>query len=282
MSGLDSGFQKLITGTIAANGATLDITSPNSGTSTIQLTGTWVGTLVAEGSNDGTNYNLIAIVASSNYSFIKSMNVNGNYIIPTNGFQNLRIRSTAWTSGTVTINVWGSDAPSIVQVLGLKYEPTTYSAAVSFATAATPTDVFNIIGSSTKTIRVTKIRITGTTTSGSPISVSAALIKRSTANTGGTRVPATEVAHDSTSAASTADVGHYTANPSALGTSVGNIRTHRITFNQTGITGGDVIWEFTDAEPVILRGTSEQLCVNMRSTTVTGGNISISVEYQEI
>ncbi len=141
-----------------------------------------------------------------------------------------------------------SDAGIVVRPL--PFEPATYSASVNgFTLAATPTDIFNIIGSATKTIRVTKIRLTGTTTSGSPISVSVMLTKRSTANTGGTRATAINVPHDSTSAAGTANVGNYTANPTALGTLVGNIRSHRATFNQSGLTGGDITWEFPDSQP---------------------------------
>lgn len=163
----------------------------------------------------------------------------------------------------------------------IPYEPITYSASVSaLITATAPTDIFNIIGSSTKIIRITNIRLTGTTTAGSPISVSASLIKRSTANTGGNRTPATNVPNDSAKPAGTANVGSYTINPTALGTTVGNVRSHRITFNQDGVTGGDIVWDFPI--PLVLRGTSEQLAINFNSTTVTGSIISINISWQEV
>lgn len=167
----------------------------------------------------------------------------------------------------------------------LPYEPQTYSAGASnFAIATTPTDIWNITGSATKTIKIKRIRVTGTTTSGSPISVSMTLVKRSTANTGGTRVASIVVAHDSTNSAGTASVGHYTANPTALGTLVGNIRAHRATFNQSGITGGDIVWDFGDInnQPIVLRGVAEQISINFNATSITGSNISISVTWEEV
>jgi hypothetical protein len=174
-------------------------------------------------------------------------------------------------------------ASSGIIVRTIPFEPETYSAASSgFVSAALATDLFNIVGSGTKTIRVTRLIVSGTTTSGSPITVSASLIKRSTLNTGGTRVVASNVSHDSTNAAATASVGHYTTNPTILGTSVGNSRSQRITFNSTGITGGSVIWEFIDGQPITLRGTTQQLAINFNATTVTGSLVSISVEWQEI
>lgn len=173
--------------------------------------------------------------------------------------------------------------PGLV-VRPLPYEPQTYSATASnFVSAATATDVFNIIGSGSKTIRILKVRVTGSTTSGSAIKLNVMGIKRSAANTGGTRVVATMVPHDSTNAAATANVGHYTANPSGLGASVGTVRASHIGITQSGLTGGAVEWDFADGgQPIVLRGTSEQFCVNFNSTSVSGALISIIVEWSEV
>jgi hypothetical protein len=161
-------------------------------------------------------------------------------------------------------------------------ESLTYSAAVNnFLSAASATDIFNIIGSASKTIRIHRIRISGSTTSGSPIKVGMKLIKRSALNTGGTRIASTMVPHDSTSPAATANVGHYTANPTALGSSVGNIRSMHVAFNQAGITGGEPIFDFKN-QPIILRNATEQLCINFNSTTISGALISIYVEWSEV
>jgi hypothetical protein len=112
MSSQDQGFQILITNTINAISQSRDITSPNSGTSIIQVIGTWVGTLVVEGSNDGVTYYPCIIMDSSGL-VVANITANGQYTSNTNGFQFLIIRSSAWTSGTATIHVYGSDSPSL-------------------------------------------------------------------------------------------------------------------------------------------------------------------------
>lgn len=189
------------------------------------------------------------------------------------------------TDGTniawITASVASQGSMGLV-VRPIPYHPASYSASAGFVAAATPTDVFNIIGSASKVIRIKKLRLTGTTTSGSPISVNVGLIKRTSLNTGGTRVTLTSVSHDNTNPTATASVGNYTANPTALGTSAGAIRTQRTSFNVSGLTGGQAIFEFSDGQPFILRGATEQLCVNFNATSITGNQIAISIEWEEI
>lgn len=172
-------------------------------------------------------------------------------------------------------------APALA-IRPIPYAPQSYSAAaVGFVPPASATDVFTITGSATKTIRINKIRVTGTTTSGSAIKTVFNLIKRSTAATGGTRVAATAVPHDSTNAAATATVGHYTANPT-VGTPVGTIRSIAGSVSATGISGGDIVFEFEINQPIILRGITEQLAVNLNGVTITGPIMSISVDWSEV
>lgn len=102
-----------------------------------------------------------------------------------------------------------------------------YMASGTFTPAATPTDLVIIEGSSTRTVRVTSFEITTTNTGAG--SQQFFLIKRSAADTTGTFVAATKVSLDSGWAASTSNrVGHFTANPGALGTAVGTIVTKRV------------------------------------------------------
>lgn len=160
----------------------------------------------------------------------------------------------------------------------------TYSAtAAAFTPAASATDVFTITGSATKTVIIKKIRVSGSTTSGSAIKLTTNLIRRSTVDTGGTRVAATVIPNDTNNAAGTATVGHYTANPT-LGTAVGTVRSIHNGITNTGMSGGDVVFELgdNDHQGITLRGTTQQLAVNFNSTTITGGIISISVEWVEI
>jgi hypothetical protein len=107
-------FQQPISGTINGSGQQIDLTSPNGSTQTVGVTGTWVGVLVVEGSNDGINYYSCTTLNRSTDLVVSTITVNGAYDTNTNAFQFFRVRSSAWTSGTVTIAVYGSNAPSLV------------------------------------------------------------------------------------------------------------------------------------------------------------------------
>lgn len=161
----------------------------------------------------------------------------------------------------------------------LPYELNKYAAATTnFTSATSATDVARIVGSATKTVRIKKIRISGRTTSGSPVACIIRLIKRSTANTGGTSVAATVVPFDSNSPAGTATVNHYTANPT-LGTTVGDVACSSITFQASGLLQ---IIEHVFENPIILRGVVESLCINFNATTITGASICINFEWEEV
>lgn len=106
-------YEKLITGTFTAVNQTLDIISSNSGTVTLQLTGTWVGTIVFEVSNDANTWiaqNLINPIDGSNST---TTSANGVFILNTNGFANARLVASAFISGTATASVFGSDASGV-------------------------------------------------------------------------------------------------------------------------------------------------------------------------
>ena len=147
--------------------------------------------------------------------------------------------------------------------------------------AATPTDVFTITGSATKTIMIRHISVDGTQTTNFNRSV--LLIKRSTANSAGTSTTLTNVPFDSTSAAATATVRAYTANPT-LGTTVGTIHSEKVFIPAATALGND--WRFespTDLEvqSVTLRGTSEVLSVNFNSVTSAGNSMNFDIVWTE-
>ena len=66
-----------------------------------------------------------------------------------------------------------------------------YAATALLASAATPTDIAILPGSASKTILVTKVIVSGTKTTAGLVDV--LLIKRSTANSGGTSAAMTAV-----------------------------------------------------------------------------------------
>jgi hypothetical protein len=190
------------------------------------------------------------------------------------------VKGQTTMAGSLPVVLASNQTSIPVTTEGLKQ---TYAAAVSgFVPPAAATDIFTITGSATKTIRITLLRVSCTTSAGSGISINAALIKRSTADSAGTSTTMTNVPHDSTNSAATAVVKAYTANPT-LGTTVGNVRTSRFQINSAGTTSNELAYELgtRPAQTLVLRGTSEQLCVNFGGATITSPICSIAIEWTE-
>lgn len=183
-------------------------------------------------------------------------------------------------------SVWNYAAVDSSGFLSSKLEPqsrTTYAAgSAAFASVASATDVFEIYGSASKTIKVLRVELTGTQTTAGELVVN--LIKRSTANTGGTSATLTDVPLDSTNAAGTAVAKTYTANPTT-GTAVGNVATRHV-FIPTALIAGDsapitLFDVITYGQPVVLRGTAQGLVINFGGVTVTGGSFVATVYWTE-
>lgn len=159
----------------------------------------------------------------------------------------------------------------------------TYSAGIAnLVTAATATDFFTITGSATKIIKITALGFSAIGTAGQNVSIS--LIKRSTANTVGTSTSPASIPLDSTSAAATAVVRAYTANPT-LGTTVGTIRSMKLFVSgvvTAGSSGVEIDFAGSSAQPPTLHGTSEVLALNLVGVTVTGASVNAWVEWVEV
>ena len=158
----------------------------------------------------------------------------------------------------------------------------TYCASSTFTPAATPTDLVIIEGSPTKTVRIMYMGIVTTNTAAG--SQQFTLVKRSTADTTGTFVAATAVPLDSNNAASSANrVGHFTANPGALGTAVGTINTVRVSSpaaipaSWAGIShnaGFDMMAMAQNSlldQPVVLRGVAQTAAINFGGAALVAG-----------
>lgn len=157
----------------------------------------------------------------------------------------------------------------------------TYSSSVNVAAAAAATDVAVLTGSASKTVYVTKVIISGIQTTAGLNEV--LLVKRSTADTGGTSTAGTAVPHDSADAAATATLAAYTANPTALGTSVGTLRrNYQPIGGATSVVNPVVTYELGDkGKPIVLRGIAQQLAVNLNGATLTGGTFDVTYEWFE-
>lgn len=154
----------------------------------------------------------------------------------------------------------------------------TYSAASIFTSAATPTDVFTITGSATKTVKIRSISISAVNTGNTNILV--VFAKRSTANSGGTSTTLTAVPHTSADAAATATTRSYTANPT-LGSLVGNVGANYIfapaLASTNKSTPAEFIFNDSQSKPITLLGTSEVFSINLNGATI-GGTTTLAID----
>lgn len=157
----------------------------------------------------------------------------------------------------------------------------TYSASATVTPVAAATDVLTIIGSASKTVSIQKIIISGSQTTGGMVLVK--VIRRSSADTGGSSTAVTSIKHESADAAATTVLANYSANPGALGTTVGTIRSQALPLAAlTATTVNIVEFDFGNlGKPIVLAGVAEQLAINLNGATVTGGSLNIDIEFTE-
>jgi hypothetical protein len=109
------------------------------------------------------------------------------------------------------------------------------------------------------------------------------LLRRSTANSGGTSTATTAVSWDSTNVAATAAALSYTANPTA-GTLVGNLDAQYIFVPALAKTAGGIYYfpsniDPTEQQDIVLRGAGEVLAINFNGVTVTGGTFNCTFQW---
>jgi hypothetical protein len=157
-----------------------------------------------------------------------------------------------------------------------------YDASAEFTAGAAATDVFAITGATGKLVRIFHISLTGIQTTSGVIAVS--LLKRSTANSGGTSAAVTAVKQDSTIPAASATVLSYTANPTT-GTLTGAIQYDRIflsdasspkSSDSSGFLGDD-----KSQRPIAILRAGETLAINLAGQTVSGNILDAHVRWEE-
>lgn len=156
----------------------------------------------------------------------------------------------------------------------------TYSAAfIGLVPAAATTDLVCLTGSATKTVKLQSINLSG---SGTAISIPVTLLRRATADTGGTAAgttanPANTISkRDSNFATATAVPIAYTANPTINDTSPTYIDSQQLGVAATtvGIINGTTRFDFGSdgvnlRAPPTLRGAAQQICINLNGTSAT-------------
>lgn len=161
----------------------------------------------------------------------------------------------------------------------------TYTTVVApFTPVATPTDIFILPGSATKTVKVLKVTLTsvqGTTGLNEWL-----LLKRSTANSGGTSSATTIIPVDSNSSAATAAPLKYTGNPTT-GTSLGSVVDTYVVSPKTDSTASarTVLYDAStqaQGEPITLRGVAEGLALNFAGAAVPASMaVGLEVTFSE-
>lgn len=137
---------RTVTGSIVSATSTITLLSLTGyGGVSVEVRGTYTGVnFLLEGSNDGTNWSTISMSRQDTPQLQQSTGVIASvirsWIAPTMGMNRVRVRATAWASGTATVTINGSLAsiPTAVQTLpsGTQTVSGTVTATVANATAS--------------------------------------------------------------------------------------------------------------------------------------------------
>lgn len=145
----------------------------------------------------------------------------------------------------------------------------------AFTPPATPTDMATITGSASATIRVIRARLS-TTQTVAGINIFH-LIKRSTANSGGTSSALTAIPNDSSAVAASATCLSYTANPT-LGSAVGTLsRLNLLSPALASVINSLQTYEFGPSG-IVLRGITQVLAFSFAGAALPTG-LSINVDF---
>jgi hypothetical protein len=174
-------------------------------------------------------------------------------------------------------------APALAQVPSYApppLQPPTYGA--TFTGLAVPQtgagDAVCLVGSATKTIYIQRIAVSGVDSTAQTSNMN--LVKRTTANSGGTSTNAVNAKYDTNNAAPTAVLTGYTAVPTP-GTGFIHLARSIGFAAATGAPSAAIVWEFDPSQLVqqlVLRGVAQSACVNFPSAFTTAGP-SLNVSY---
>lgn len=105
------------TGSITANGQSITLAVGSArGVCGLLVTGTWIGTIIAQVSVDGTTWVSSEIIPVGSGNLASALTGNGSWHIPMGGLKNVRVTSTAWTSGTANVTLVASTMAPVSEV----------------------------------------------------------------------------------------------------------------------------------------------------------------------
>jgi hypothetical protein len=105
-------YDILANGTLTELNSVVSIAAANLGTAGLGISGTWEGTIVAEGDVGDGVWATIPMIHSLTGAAISSTTANGNWFVGLAGFLNVRVRMSLYTSGTATVYLEGTSAPA--------------------------------------------------------------------------------------------------------------------------------------------------------------------------
>jgi hypothetical protein len=174
----------------------------------------------------------------------------------------------------------------------------TYSSAFfGLAPASSATDVVCIAGSATKVVRVQRIVLSGT--AGTLVTLPVVALRRATADTGGTAATTTanpgvttQIASrdtgQATNASASAVLVSYTANPTINDSAPVYVDAANLTLGTTAAATTPLATIFDWSRDVennvqvpTLRGTAQQLCINLETISVSSGLMAGSITWTE-
>ena len=110
-------FDYSATGSIGALNAATTLALNGNGGVSIDVRGTFVGTIALQGTTDGTNWTALSVLPSSSgqgVAAVTSMTAPGTWVANAAGSVQVRAVMTAYTSGTATIVLRASAVPNVV------------------------------------------------------------------------------------------------------------------------------------------------------------------------
>jgi hypothetical protein len=185
---------------------------------------------------------------------------------------------SAYSQGTQQMPNMGTDGNLWVGVQP-SLRPASFAASKSFAASST-TDNAVLPGNATNMVLVTRVLVSCTQTTAGNVTVN--MIKRSAADTSGTSAAMTVVPDDSTFSGISAPLS-YTGTGPSVGAAVGNVDTYQLGCMATTTASPNDIYIFDRRlKPIVLRGTAQQLAVNMGNAAITGGTLTVTFEWEEV
>ncbi len=106
-----------VTGSFTANAQTITLVPGGNANVGVQVSGTWVATIVFEATIDGTNWFSIEVFPVGDIAAVASVTTNGQWRFPSSGFNQVRAKTTSYTSGTASLTFLATNAASIIRTV---------------------------------------------------------------------------------------------------------------------------------------------------------------------